>query len=333
MTTNTAVVVHLEEADGPVGFGYSPTFGFGTEAVRRHALDDFAQLILQTELRDTQDAVATMCIAAAIAGRPAGSAKQAIALLEMALLDVEGQIAGSPLHELWSNPSQPIRAYASGGWRYLAVEELTRFARRALDAGFDALKIQVGLSPAEDKARVLAVREVVGPDVALMLDANQRIPYDLAREWVAVLAPFRPTWLEEPLEAASHVSLAALRQEATVPIAAGESETELSELEDLLTLGAVDVLQPDVHRIGLTAARAARERARTAHAAFAPHMAHELSAHVLSGAAELGWLEYFDWFEDWWESPVVPVSGNVTPSSTPGHGLRLRPGWLETHVI
>jgi L-talarate/galactarate dehydratase len=333
MGTNTAVVVHLEEAEGPVGFGYSPTFGFGTEAIRSHVVDDFVPRILLTELGNTQDAIATMTDAAAIAGRPAGSAKQAIALLEMALLDIESQLAGSPLHQLWGQSTHPVRAYASGGWRYFAVDELTRFARRALVEGFDAVKIQVGLSPREDAGRVQAVRDVIGPDVDLMLDANQRIPSDLAIEWVAALAPYSPAWLEEPLSAASHDGLATLRRESRFPIAAGESETEQSELEDLLARRAVDVLQPDVHRIGLTAARVVREQATTAKAALSPHMAHEVSAHVLSGVSKDSWLEYFDWFEDWWETPVVPVSGRVTPASVPGHGLRLRPGWLESHRI
>ena len=333
MTTNTAVVAHLEEAEGAVGFGYSPTFGFGTEAVRRHVADDFAPRILRSELRNTQDAIATMTEAAAIAGRPAGSAKQAIALLEMALLDIEGQLAGTPLHQLWDQPTLSVRTYASGGWRYFAMDELTRFARGALGEGFDAVKIQVGLSPREDAARVHAVRDVVGPDVDLMLDANQRIPSDLAIEWVAALAPYSPAWLEEPLPAASHECLAVLRRASAVPIAAGESETESSEVEDLLARRAVDVIQPDVHRIGLTAARVVRERATTAKAAVSPHMAHEVSAQLLSGVSEGGWLEYFDWFEDWWEAPVVPVAGRVTPPCVPGHGLRLRPGWLEAHRI
>jgi L-alanine-DL-glutamate epimerase-like enolase superfamily enzyme len=333
MTTNTAVVAQLEDAEGPVGFGYLPTFGFGTGAVQRHVADDFAPRILRTELRSTQDAITIMAEAAAIAGRVAGSARQAMAVLEMALLDIEGQLAGKGLHELWGQPTQSVRAYASGGWRHLAVDELTRFAGDAVLEGFDAVKVQVGLSPDEDAARLRSVRDAIGPDVDLMLDANQRIPGDVATEWVAALAPFGPAWLEEPLPAAGHERLATLRRASTLRVAAGESETEPCELEDLLARRAVDVIQPDIHRIGLIATRAVRDRASIANVAVAPHMAHEVSAHVLSGMSGGGWLEYFDWFEDWWEEPVVPVSGEVTPPRTPGHGLRLRPGWLEAHTI
>jgi L-alanine-DL-glutamate epimerase-like enolase superfamily enzyme len=92
------------------------------------------------------------------------------------------------------------------------------------------------------------------------------------------------------------------------------------------------VIQPDIHRVGLSAARAIRDEA-VGKAIVSPHMAHEVSSHLLSGMPGGGWLEYFDWFEDWWETPVVPSSGRVTPPSSPGHGLRLRAGWLEAQRV
>ena len=332
MTTNTAVVAHLEEAGGAVGFGYVPTFGFGTEALRRHAADDFAPRIIGSELQDAAEAIAKMVQAAAISGRLAGCGRQAVALLEMALLDVEAQLAGVPLHRLWGQRTEPVPIYASGGWRYLDIGELTAFARRRLLTGFQAVKIQIGLSPGEDVARVQAVRETIGPDADLMVDANQQLPADLALEWVAALEPFAPTWVEEPLPAESHDSLRSLRRESTLPIAAGESETEPSELADLLSRQAVDIIQPDIHRVGLGAARAVRDQA-LGRVVVSPHMAHEVSSHLLSGMPGDGRLEYFDWFEDWWETPVVPSAGMVAPPQAPGHGLRLRQGWLEAHRV
>ena len=333
MTTNMAVVVHLEEEAGSVGLGYAPTLGFGTEALRSHIAEDFVPRILRTELQGAEEAVAMLVGTAAISGRVAGSARQAIAVLEMALLDVASQLASLPLHKLWGQPTGPVRAYASGGWRYLSIAELTQFALRSALDGFAAVKMQIGLNPSEDAARLRAVREAVGPEMDIMVDANGRIPLDLATEWLAALAPYSPAWLEEPLPADDHLSLAKLRRASAIPIAAGEGETEPSELWDLLTEQAVDVIQPDIYRVGLGAARETRDRASLAQIIVAPHLAHELSAHLLSGVAGGGWLEYFDWFEDWWEVPVVPRSGRVAPSTVPGHGLRLRAGWLAVHRL
>jgi L-alanine-DL-glutamate epimerase-like enolase superfamily enzyme len=332
-TTNTAVVVTLEEAGGALGFGYAPTFGFGTAALRTLIDEDLAPLLAGIDLVAVDDGVRLMADAAGIAGRPAGMARQGIAILEMALWDLAGHLAGMALHALWGQPTGAVRAYASGGWRYLPVEDLAQRARSWARDGFKGVKLQVGLSPAEDLARLRSVRDAVGPEVQIMLDANQRIPADLVLEWGRALAPHHPAWLEEPIPADDHRRMALLRAASAIPIAGGESESEPSGLEDLLERDAVDVIQPDIHRAGLGAARAVRTRASQTSTSVSPHMAHEVSVHVLSGVAGDGWLEYFDWFEDWWESPVLPTAGHVTPATGTGHGLRLRPGWLEAHRI
>jgi L-alanine-DL-glutamate epimerase-like enolase superfamily enzyme len=333
MTTNTAVVVHLEEAGGATGFGYAPTFHFGTAALRSHVADDFAPVLLGAELHSTPAAVAAMKAVAAIAGRLAGTARVAIGILEMALLDLEAQLAGTPLHRLWGQSCTQIRAYASGGWRHFDVDQLVLFAKQAADRGFDAVKLQVGLSPVEDAVRLREVREAVGPDVQMMLDANQLLPPGAVGQWIETLAPFDPVWLEEPVAAEDHALLARLKDEAPFPIAAGESETESQLLASLVRCRALDVIQPDAYRVGLNAARQVCDDALREGITPAPHMAHEVSAHLLSGVTRDGWLEYFDWFDDWWEEPVVPDGGWVTPPARPGHGLKLRNGWLESHRL
>ena len=331
LALNTAVIVQLEDSDGAVGLGYAPTLGFGTHALRSHAVEDLAPLITGVDLRDTGAGVTLMAQAAGIAGRLAGTARSAIALLEMALLDIEGQRAGMPLHKLWGQSTDATNAYASGGWRYLSDEELVKFARTRVSQGFRAIKVQVGLSPREDADRLRMVRDVIGPDVGLMLDANRLIPPEIAPEWIGQLATFAPTWIEEPVSGANDDFLSALRKVCAVPLATGESETETAALIDLIDECAVAYIQPDIHRLGLGAATEVCGHAARAGIAIAPHISHEVSAHLVSGAPGQRWLEYFDWFETWWENPNVPERGEVTPSTLPGHGLRLRRGWLDAH--
>lgn len=332
MDTNTAVVVHLEEADGAIGFGYAPTFNFGTAALGSFVAEDFAPSLLNVELQTTQEALAAMRAVAAVAGRLSGTARLAIGVLEMALLDLEAKLAGLPLYGLWGESATSIRTYASGGWRHLDREQLVAFVIGAIDQGFDTVKLQVGLSPDEDTARLRAIREAVGPAVGIMLDANQQLPPAEAERWIDVLAPFDPVWLEEPVAAEDHGLLFRLKGSAPFAIASGESETEEQLLGELLERLALDVIQPDAYRVGLTALREVCTRARLQGVVAAPHMAHEVSAHVLSGQSGEGWLEYFDWFNAWWEEPVVPVGGRVTPPSLPGHGLMLKRGWLDEYL-
>lgn len=332
MMTNTAVVVHLEEAGGAIGFGYAPTFNFGTAALRSLVADDFAPWLIDLELRTAQDAVATMRAAASIAGRLAGTARLAMGILEMALLDLEAQLAGLPLHGLWGNATTSSRAYLSGGWRHLDRQQLVAFVVGAIDQGFEAVKLQVGLSPDEDAARLEAVRDAVGPQIGLMLDANQQISPDEVERWLDALAPFDPVWLEEPVAAEDHELLGRIKGFAPFAIASGESETEKQLLCELLDRLVLDVIQPDAYRVGLSALREVCDTAGLRGITTAPHMAHEVSAHVLSGQNDGGWLEYFDWFNDWWEEPVLPVGGMVTPLARPGHGLKLKEGWLDAHL-
>jgi L-alanine-DL-glutamate epimerase-like enolase superfamily enzyme len=337
LVTNTAVVAHLYERDGCVGFGYAPTFGFGTQAVRSFLADDLVPHLCGVDHETSASAVAALAARAAIAGRLAGAARVAISLVETALLDIEGKLAGRALHQLWGCAAAPTPAYASGGWRYLTLGGLVEFARSAVERGFGAVKIQIGLSPREDAQRLFAVRDAVGPDVAVMADANERIPPAAAEEWLDALDGLAPAWIEEPTPAGDHALLRSLRRRAARPIAAGEGETELGELMDLVTSRAVDVIQPDVYRVGFRALRAVGDAAAPAGLVFAPHMAHELSAHVTavspSSSSSPVWLEYFDWFEDWWDEPVLPVRGLISPPDRPGHGLALRPGWLAAHTL
>lgn len=332
MTTNAAVVVHLEEADGAIGFGYAPTFSFGTAAVRSLIADDFASCLLDAELQTAPDAVVAMSDAAAIVGRVAGTARFAMGALEMAMLDIEAQLAGLPLHRLWGNATTSSRAYASGGWRHLDREQLVAFVIGAIDQGFEAVKLQVGLSPEEDAARLEAVRDAAGSQIGLMLDANQQIPREAIERWLDALAPFDPIWLEEPVAAEDHRLLGRVKRIAPFAIASGESETEKQLLCELLDRRVLDVIQPDAYRVGLTAMREVCDAAGRRGITSAPHMAHEVSAHVLSGRGDGGWLEYFDWFNDWWDEPVVPVGGRVMPNARAGHGLRLKEGWLDAHL-
>ena len=330
--TNTAVIVHLYERDGCTGLGYAPTFGFGTQAVRSFIADDLVPRLSGVELETSSGAVAALVAGAALAGRLAGAARMAISLVETALLDIEGKLAGRPLHQLWGHAAAPTRAYASGGWRYLPLPRLVDFARAAVERGFGAVKIQIGLSPRDDADRLRAVREAVGPDVAVMVDANERIPPAAAAEWLDAIDALAPAWIEEPTPAADHATLRSVRRHLSSPVAAGEGETEPGELADLIATQAVDVIQPDVYRVGFGALRAVGDAAAAAGLVLAPHMAHELSAHVTSANPGPAWLEYFDWFEDWWDEPLLPVRGVLTPPDRPGHGLALRPGWLAAHT-
>ena len=118
-------------------------------------------------------------------------------------------------------------------------------------AGLTAIKIKVGKPDlAEDCERVAAVRAAVGPDVALMIDANQRWDLERATAAMTALEAFDPAWIEEPLLADDLAGHAELRRRITTPVALGENLHTFYRFREAIDLGACDIVQPNVVRVG-----------------------------------------------------------------------------------
>ncbi len=155
-----------------------------------------------------------------------------------------------------------------------------------MQAGFDAVKVKVGKPDvAEDLDRLRAVREVLGPDRALMIDANQRWELDQATRALEVLADVEPAWIEEPLRADDlfgHGELATrLRASSGIPIAVGENLHNVFRFDDFLRTGAAQIVQPNIVRVGgitpfLGIAAIAAEYGAAVH----PHLLPELSGQL-----------------------------------------------------
>jgi L-alanine-DL-glutamate epimerase-like enolase superfamily enzyme len=172
--------------------------------------------------------------------------------LEMALWDLVGKAANLPLWRLWGGGSGRLLAYASTG-EVRSAEERAASCIRLVEEGFRAIKLRIhGATVREDVASVEAVRRAVGPEVALMVDANQGMPttprwtFRRALETCEALAPLRITWLEEQLPRHSYADLGALRARSPVPIAGGETNQDPDEYIALFQHRAFDVVQPDV---------------------------------------------------------------------------------------
>ncbi|TCT41780.1 L-fuconate dehydratase [Martelella mediterranea] len=139
----------------------------------------------------------------------------------------------------------------SAGWLGYSHDKLRRLAQEAVDSGFSFIKMKVGQDLEEDIARLKIVREVIGEDRTLMIDANQVWEVDQAIEWVNALAPFRPYFIEEPTspdDVAGHRKI----REAVEPvkIATGEMCQNRILFKQFIAGGAIDIVQIDACRIG-----------------------------------------------------------------------------------
>jgi len=202
--------------------------------------------------------------------------------LEVALWDLVGQITGQPLWKLLGGRGRQVRVYASTGER-LPADQRAETARRLRDAGYPALKLRFhAADPRADIAMARAVRDAIGPDMHILVDANQawRMPWDASPSWdfktavwvADALAELGAYWLEEPLDRHDYRGLAALRQRARLRIAGGEGNREFAEFHEYLRHGSLDVYQPDVvWSTGILRARQIASEVQAAGALYSPH--------------------------------------------------------------
>ena len=223
-----------------------------------------------------------------------GLVGMALAGLDMALWDALGRSLGVPVVRLLGGEPVPLPAYDSYG----VVDPVAD--RRALEAsltkGFRAIKIKIGDGDlARDIAMVSGVREIIGPDVALMVDFNQSRTASEAIARLDALARFDLAWVEEPVPAEDLEGHARVRAATTVPVQTGENWWFPADMAHAIAAGACDYAMPDLMKIGgITGWLRAMGQAEAASIPLSSHLFIEASAHVLAVTPTRHWLEFLD---------------------------------------
>jgi galactonate dehydratase len=269
----------------------------------------------------------------------------AVAAIEVACWDIVGKATGKPVYELLGGRVRDrVRVYANGWYR--TDRTPAAFAERARDVagrGYTAMKFdpfgaawRVQERREEDLSIdiVSAVRDAVGPDIDLMIEAHNRFSVSTALRIADRLVPFRPAWLEEPVRHDHIGSMVEVARRSPVPIATGESFTSIGQFADLLSHDAVHILQPEPLNVGgLWKTRAVASMADAHLAVVAPHNAQGPVCSAMSvqlGACIPNFYvqESFDEFNAEWsrtivDRPVLPVDGYVAVPTAPGLGIDL----------
>lgn len=339
VTSVAVIATHVVRADGAQGWGFSWTPQIGAEAVHALLAHDIAAFAVGRGADPGSQWQALWEHLHEAGG--GGISTIAQAGLDLALWDAEARAHGTSLVGFLGAPRESVRAYGSGVNLHYTEDELVAQVRRWVDAGFDAVKVKVGKPDvAEDLDRLRAVREALGPDRRLMIDANQRWELDRATTSLEVLAEVSPAWIEEPLRADDlygHAELATrLRASSGIPIAVGENLHTVFRFDDFLRSGAAQIVQPNVVRVGgitpfLGIAAIAAEYGAAVH----PHLLPELSGQLalclrpVAGVADVMVEDVEDAgfgalgaLRD--PAPVVIREGVLTEEPHDGIGLRFR---------
>lgn len=268
--------------------------------------------------------------------------------LEVALWDLMGKLSGQPLWKLLGGRSHRVRLYASTGERLPAAAR-AETARALRDLGYPALKLRFhAADPRDDIAVVAAVREAVGGDMEILVDANQgwQMPWDASAPWdfktalwvADALADLGVYWLEEPLQRHDYRGLAELRRRARVRIAGGEGNRDFSELREYLRHGSLDVYQADaVWSTGLLRGRQLATEVQAAGCIYSPHTWGDglvllANLHLSAAVSTAPFIEYpFDppsWTPERRDyvlpQPTLPdAEGFITLSDAPGLGVTI----------
>jgi L-alanine-DL-glutamate epimerase-like enolase superfamily enzyme len=229
----------------------------------------------------------------------AGTVMRAISALDIALWDLNARKSRLPLYRYlgcWANKTVP--AYASGGY-YLdgktaqgLSEEVASYVRQ----GFKAVKIKVGrLTVAQEEDRVRAAREAIGPDVHLMLDANNAwTDLPTALQSCKRFEKYNPYWIEEPFSPDDIDSHAKLAARTSIVVSTGEIETGRWRFKELLEKRGAEVLQTDAAVCGgITEWRRVAHIAAGYEVAMSPHWFHDLHVHLVASAPNGRYVEFF----------------------------------------
>jgi L-fuconate dehydratase len=222
------------------------------------------------------------------------------------------------------------------GWLGYDDEKLARLCREAVDDGFGQIKLKVGADRGDDVRRLGIARDVCGPDIAIAVDANQRWDVAEAISWVAELAPFDLTWIEEPTspdDVLGHAAIA--RAVAPIPVATGEHLANRVLAKQFLQADALQVLQIDATRVaGVNENIAMLLLAAKFGVRVCPHAGGvglcELVQHLsmfdylaVSGTMDGRTIEYVDHLHEHFIAPVDVRGGRYHAPLVPGFGAQM----------
>ena len=333
---NWHVLARLATSDGVEGIGYvvyprpdlMPAIG--------HAARELGEHLIGMSVLEPEAAWERLARRGDWVG-PGGLLHTALAPLDIAVWDAAGKTIGQPLHRLLGGYRDRMPTYASDGlWVSLSLDELAASARRHVEAGFPAVKLRIGKEPTPEleARRVRTVREAVGPEVRIMVDAVESWSLIQARNSGRVLQEATIAWLEDPVHHQDVPGLAQLRRELHVPIAAGEHLYHLDAFRRLLEARAVDVVILDLARVGgVTPWRKIAALAQAHRVPVCGHVVPEIQVHLLSAVPNGHLVEYVPRSAGILVAMPRVEKGELVAPSAPGLGLELDDAAVQRYRV
>ena len=324
LTEISFLVLRITTETGVVGESYLLSFQYSPRAIAG-AMKDVGELVRGAEVSETVAVFERLNHANEYFGHE-GINRWAQAAYNMAMWDAWGKILGQPIWRILGTSRTEVPIYGSGGWISYSVEELIAEVSGYKARGFQAVKIKVGKPDwREDLERLRLVREAVGTDIGIMMDANQGMTVPNALALARAARELHIQWFEEPIPHDDYQGYALLRNQAGISLAMGEREYSTLPLRELLMRNAIDIWQPDILRLGgVEAWRNSAALAGAFNIPVLPHYYKDYDIPLLCTIPNGAGAESFDWIDPLIDHPLQIVNGLARPHDRPGWGFSFK---------
>jgi L-alanine-DL-glutamate epimerase-like enolase superfamily enzyme len=278
-----------------------------------------------------------------------GAGIRALSFIDIALWDIIAKTCKQPIDRLLGGHRKKVAAYGSGVNLSLSIDELVKQNQRFVDMGFKMVKMKIGQKDMrEDIRRVKAVRDAIGYDIDIAVDANNMYGVTTAINMANKLEKYEIYWFEEPILLDNIEGIIKLAKSTSIPIAGYELENTKYGFKELIARGAIGICQADAAICGgITEWRKIAALAECYGMPMAPHGRDQL--HVpLTAAIPNGliveWMEGFGAKSaEFVKNPIIPDKGEMKCKTIPGLGIEIdneaikkysaKPSKMGTHTM
>jgi L-alanine-DL-glutamate epimerase-like enolase superfamily enzyme len=318
------VTVQITTDDGIEGIGVT---AFGGKLIRtvKLAVEELGELIKGDDPIDI-DAIRQKLRTASSNCGPGGIVTLALTAIDIALWDIRGKALNLPLARLLGGLRDRVPAYASGALvRTSPTDKVVEAAVALVKKGYKQMKTQMaveGLTPHQEVERIHLVREAVGPDIALMVDINQRWSVQEAISIAARIEDLGLGWLEDVTAANDYQGLAQVASALATPVCGGEYLYGIEPFRQMLAHRSVDIVMIDLLRVGgIGPWMKVAGMAEAFNLPVVSHLLPEIHVHLVAAAPNATVVEYMPWTWRLFDDPPMPVNGMMTVPSGPGLGF------------
>jgi L-alanine-DL-glutamate epimerase-like enolase superfamily enzyme len=329
-------LVKIQTDEGITGIG----LGAGG-AIGRATVETLKPVLIGEDPIDVERLWHKMWIPKLIGRR--GMTTRAISAIDIGLWDIRAKVAGLPLYKLLGGFRDRVPTYVAGGYyeEGKGLRELQREMIDSVEMGARAIKMKVGAVPIrEDVERVRAVREAIGPDVQLLIDANCAYRHHQAIALAKRVEEYDVYWFEEPVAPDDYDGHRKVAAATSIPIATGENEYTRYGFRDLIAHDAASILNADAKILGgVTEFMKVAALAQAHDLDIAPHGSQDIHIHLVAAIANGLILEFYRdsvdpmWGKVYQHTLRLNDDGTVSPPDVPGIGAEPNEGELARYRV